>query len=143
MVDGSGRISKGTRQHLHRIDPHDDRSTPPLTRQTDFASAPDYHRDCSDTPNYPPTRQPPQRKGVEKTEGDVMYSLFRKVFSTTTKTTTKTTLFDREQQQRPNPRQHSFVETTTKQTRLGAPSALMTTDGYNTKGFLRLTQPTK
>ena len=34
-VDGSGRISKRTRQHLQRFDPHDDHATPPTTRHAD------------------------------------------------------------------------------------------------------------
>ena len=50
-VDGSGRISKQTRQHFRRSDPHDDHEAPPTTRhvtpprnQRDYPGAPEVNR---------------------------------------------------------------------------------------------------
>ena len=46
-VDGSGRISQRTRQHLRRFDPHDIHTAPPQDHHT---SPPRSQRNCSGTP---------------------------------------------------------------------------------------------
>ena len=55
-VDGSGRVSKRTRQHLRRINPHNGHNTPTLNRQGTADTLP-RQRDCPYMPS--PTRQSP------------------------------------------------------------------------------------
>ena len=53
-VDGSGRISKQTHQHLRRFDPHGDHATPPATHHADLPRNQRDHSGAPDVNRHPP-----------------------------------------------------------------------------------------